>query len=165
MRVHLCGHRGCREKLPLAIRYCDKHKSQHQTENTKRYYKQYNSTQRDQEANAFYQSKQWTKMRTYVYSRDMGTCQCCGNVITDRKIVDHIHPLSIAPDEKLNSYNLWTLCYECHNVKTMIEQQVLNSPNGKNKASHVSKEWYKKRILSYRTKQRSVAHNEQTNTN
>ncbi|WP_257875531.1 HNH endonuclease [Leuconostoc citreum] len=95
----------------------------------------------------------------------MGTCQCCGNVITDRKIVDHIHPLKYVPDEKLLSDNLWLLCYQCHNIKTMLEDQVERSTNGTNKVKHISRDWYKKRILSYRTKQRSVEHNGQTNTN
>lgn len=159
-RIHNCGHRGCRVKLPMSVRYCDQHKSLHKPQD-KQYYKQYNSTQRDQEANTFYQSKQWGNMRSYIYARDMGMCQITGQPIlnTGRYITDHVHPLSIAPEERLDSNNLWLLSIEAHNVKTMIEKQLLNSPNGKNKAKHVSKDWYRKQVLSYMAKKRNT-HND-----
>lgn len=149
MRVHQCGHQMCHAKVPINIRYC----KQHQQDNKQTYdslnNKNYNRLSRDQEANTFYQSTRWAKMRNYIYSRDMGIDQITGQPILGRYITDHVHPLSIAPDEQLSSDNLWLLSTETHNVKTMIEQQLLNSPNGKNKARHVSKEWYKNKVLAY----------------
>lgn len=169
MRLRTCSHIGCHTKLPIGTTYCDKHKALHNTTNVSTRINQriYNQEQRNQEANTFYHSKQWTKMREYVYTRDMGMCQITNQPILNdgRFITDHVHPLSIAPDEKLDSNNLWLLSTEAHNVKTMIEQQLLNSPNGKNKAKHVSKEWYKKRVLIYMAKQRSVKHEQTSSTN
>lgn len=106
----------------------------------------YNHTTRDPQANAFYHSVQWQRMRDYVYSRDMGMCQVCGNAVTDRKIVDHIHPLKVAPDEKLDKSNLWTLCYRCHNIKTNLEESIKQRDNGDTKLAHISKQWWVKAI-------------------
>ncbi|WP_349516256.1 HNH endonuclease, partial [Leuconostoc suionicum] len=69
------------------------------------------------------------------------------------KIVDHIHPLKIASDERLSADNLWTLCYQCHNIKTMIEEQTISRPNGTNKLKHMTKQWYIKQIMRLRKKQ------------
>lgn len=106
----------------------------------------YNHTTRDPEANAFYHSTQWQHIRNCVYSRNMGMCQVCGNAVTDRKIVDHIHPLKVAPNEKLDKDNLWTLCYRCHNIKTQLEESIKSQPNGDNKLKHIGKQWWVKAI-------------------
>ncbi|MCT3236425.1 HNH endonuclease [Lactiplantibacillus plantarum] len=106
----------------------------------------YNHVKRDPEANAFYHSVQWQHMRDYIYSRDLATCQVCGNAVTDRKIVDHIHPFKASPSEKLDKDNLWVLCYKCHNIKTQLEESIKASPNGSNKLAHISKQWWVKAI-------------------
>lgn len=147
MRLHRCNERGCRELIPLGWRYCTKHytqrvddyhKRQEQHDNDPQYqamverHSQHNQQQYDQtvrhgdheEQTQFYHSPQWQTVRDYVYARDMATCQVCGNVVTDRKIVDHIHPLRLKPDEKLVTANLWVLCYRCHSIKTKLEQQM-----------------------------------------
>ncbi|WP_338714668.1 HNH endonuclease [Lactiplantibacillus plantarum] len=85
-------------------------------------------------------------MRDYIYSRDLATCQVCGNTVADRKIVDHIHPLKVAPDEKLDTDNLWTICYRCHNYKTSLEESIKATPNGDNKLKHISRDWWAKAI-------------------
>lgn len=106
----------------------------------------YNRHVRSKEVDAFYHSAQWQHMRDYIYSRDMAMCQVCGQALDDRKIVDHIHPLKVAPNEKLDSDNLWTLCYRCHNIKTDLEQSIKSQPNGVNKLKHISRDWWKKAI-------------------
>ncbi|UTD42289.1 HNH endonuclease (plasmid) [Lactiplantibacillus plantarum] len=106
----------------------------------------YNHTARDKEANAFYHSVQWQHMRDYVYSRDLATCQVCGNAVTDRKIVDHIHPVKISPEKKLDKNNLWTVCYRCHNIKTQLEESIKATPNGDNKLKHIGRDWWQKAI-------------------
>lgn len=106
----------------------------------------YNATTRDPQANVFYHSTQWSHMRDYIYSRDLATCQVCGQALDDRKIVDHVHPLKISLDEKLDKDNLWTLCYRCHNLKTQLEANIKASPNGNNKLAHISKDWWQKAI-------------------
>lgn len=106
----------------------------------------YNHTTRDPEANAFYHSLQWQHMRDYVYSRDLATCQVCGQALDDRKIVDHISPLKVSPSEKLDKDNLWVLCYRCHNIKTQLEESIKQRDNGDNKLAHISKQWWVKAI-------------------
>ena len=106
----------------------------------------YNHTTRDPEANAFYHSVQWRRMRDYVYSRDMAICQVCGNAVTNRKVIDHIHPAKISPNEKLDNDNLWVLCYRCHNIKTQLEESIKEQSNGNNKLAHISKDWWQKAI-------------------
>jgi len=140
----------------MGVAYCDIHKEQHKQvpRTVSQYNKAYNATQRDEQANEFYQSTQWKKLREYVYSRDMGIDQITGQPILGRYITDHVHPLSIAPDEKLDGENVWLLSIETHAVKTLIEKQLLASPNGINKAKHVTKEWYRKQVLSYMAKQK-----------
>ena len=155
MRLHYCGHKGCRERLPISIRYCAKHKADNKPSDKfiqQQANRKYNQLVRDQDANSFYQSKQWQSMRDYVYARDIGICQICGEAITDRKIVDHIHPLKFSDSEKLDSNNLWTLCNRCHNIKTSLEVQIAQSPNGANKLKHIKQEWYKDKILNLRNK-------------
>nr|WP_240033226.1 HNH endonuclease signature motif containing protein [Lacticaseibacillus paracasei] len=107
--------------------------------------KQYDQTERDPVARAFYHSKQWTKVRDATYARDGATCQVCGNVVQDRKIVDHIKPRALcSPQEALDSANLWTLCYRCHYRKTKLEQIISQQPNGDNKLKHLDKQWWTK---------------------
>lgn len=140
----------------MGTAYCDMHQQQHKQSprTVSQYNKDYNSTQRDREANEFYQSTKWKKLREYVYSRDMGIDQITGQPILGRYITDHVHPLSVAPEEKLDASNVWVLSLETHAVKTLIEKQLLASPNGINKAKHVNKEWYRKQVLSYMAKQK-----------
>lgn len=152
LKMHRCGERLCNCLIPANERYCSEHVKLHQwkptqsKEQRKAENKHYNIYQRDEEANAFYQSREWKKVRNYVYARDMATCQVCGNATDNRKICDHIQPLKYSPDKKLNTDNLWILCYRCHAVKTKLEQSIVNSKNGENKIKHVSKEWYIKAI-------------------
>lgn len=154
-KVHFCGHSGCHEIIPFEERYCSKHVKEHEfkKENIKMtkieksiILKNYNEFERNPEANSFYHSTQWQRIRDYVYSRDEATCQVCGNVINNIKIVDHIHALKLAPDEKLDSNNLWVLCYRCHAIKTKGEQKIASGLNGTNKLKHINKEWWIKYI-------------------
>lgn len=157
MRLHYCGHQSCRKRLPLNIRYCDEHKADGKQANEfarQQYFRNYNSNVRDQVANDFYHSAQWSKTRDYVVARDMNVCQVCGSSIESRVVVDHVHPLKFSSDEKLDSNNLWCLCYRCHEVKSMIERQTLSSPNGDNKLRHMSKDWYEKQILRLRARKK-----------
>lgn len=150
MRLRNCSHVGCHNKIKITERYCSKHLADAKTPKDKQYQKNYNKYQRNTEANDFYHSTQWKRMRDYIVSRDMNTCRYCGSPVETRVIVDHLHPLQYAPDEKLKADNLYTICYKCHQVKTIIEQQTAQSPNGSNKLKHMSYDWYKKQIARVR---------------
>ena len=138
-QVHICGEPLCHQIVPLGERYCAKHKAIHEQEwqAKKADYrrsklaqaikaqqaKQYDMDKRDPEATKFYHSKQWRAIRDAIFARDMACCQVCGNVVTDRKIVDHIVPLRLCTAKQaLSSADLWTLCYRCHFRKTKLEQ-------------------------------------------
>lgn len=161
-QVHICGQPLCHQIVPVGERYCAKHKAIHEQEwqAKKASYrrsklamaiksskgKRYDMNKRDPEATKFYHSKQWQKVRDYVYARDGATCQSCGNVVTDRKIVDHIVPRRLlhSQQEALDSSNLWTLCYRCHFRKTKLEQIISQQPNGYTKLKHLDRQWWTK---------------------
>ncbi len=151
----------CHQIVPVGERYCAKHKAMHeqQWQAKKDAYrksklgqsikankaKQYDQTERDPEAVAFYHSKQWQTIRDAVYARDGATCQVCGNVVQDRKVIDHIKPRRLLkPQEALDSSNLWTLCYKCHFRKTKLEQAISKQAQGDNKLKHLDRKWWTK---------------------
>ena len=156
-QVHECGQPLCHAIVPVGERYCAKHKAIHEQEwqAKKDAYrqsklaqaikaqraKQYDQTERDPEATAFYHSKQWKKVRDYVYARDGATCQVCGNVVKNRKIIDHIVSRRCSPEQALDSANLWCLCYRCHFRKTRLESGLAMKPNGDNILRHLTKQW------------------------
>ncbi|WP_241559470.1 HNH endonuclease [Lacticaseibacillus hulanensis] len=77
----------------------------------------------------------------------MATCQACGEVVKDRKLVDHIIPRRLCTwTQALDPSNLWTLCYRCHTIKTELEQHIAAQPNGDTKLMHLSCEWWAKVI-------------------
>lgn len=165
MRLKHCNWRGCTKLVKQGVDFCPTHK-QMDLQRKRAYIKQrdkvksthkgkqltashmahYNHTTRDPEANAFYHSKQWSTVRDYIYARGMGMCQVCGNAVTNRKVIDHIHPLKVSNEERLSQDNLWTLCYRCHNIKTKLEESIKSQPNGNNKLAHISKAWWIKAI-------------------
>lgn len=157
MRVKYCNHRGCTELVPAKERYCEAHKPKFDVkkvvgdERQQAVYKrlsqkEYNENKRDQDANKFYNSTSWKQVRNYVVARDFNICQVCGNVATDRKIVDHIHRLKSSNDERLDTNNLWTLCYRCHDIKTRLEREIEQRSDGENVLKNATKDWWKFQI-------------------
>ncbi|MEY4715378.1 HNH endonuclease [Lacticaseibacillus paracasei] len=107
--------------------------------------KEYDQTERDPVARAFYHSKQWTKVRDAVYARDMATDQVTGEVLGDRKVVDHIIPLRLCTAKQaLDSNNLWVLSYRTHYRKTRLEQIISARPHGDSMLKHLDKRWWMK---------------------
>lgn len=168
--LHVCGWPSCNQVTHG--RYCTKHQAmqdekwqKHKLDyrksklaraiNSQRQ-RAYDLTTRDQEAKAFYNSKQWKQVREYVYSRDGARCQVCGNVVTDRKIADHIHPLKYSPAEKLDTSNLWLLCYKCHTRKTKLEEVIAAQPKGITKLQHLDRDWWT-RVLTQKQGQTITA--------
>lgn len=159
--VHECGEVGCHRIIPIGQRYCPQHQAEHEGawQAKKNDYrrsklaqaikeqkaKTYDQTQRDPEAVAFYHSKRWQAVRDAVYARDGATCQVCGNVLDNRKIIDHIIPRRLCTKEQaLDSSNLWTLCSKCHYRKTKLEQIISQQPNGDIKLQHLNRSWWTK---------------------
>lgn len=159
--VHECGQLGCHRIINIGQRYCPVHQAQHEAawKSKKDKYrqsklaqaikaqraKQYDQTERDPESVAFYHSKQWQTIRDAVYARDGATCQVCGNIVQDRKIVDHIVPRRLCtPEQALDSSDLWTLCSRCHYRKTKLEKLISAKPNGDNILRHLNREWWTK---------------------
>ena len=159
--VHECQEPLCHKIIPMDKQYCPVHAQQHYeqwqrvkeqrhksrlAEAIKRQdSKVYDYAQRDPAAKAFYGSKSWQQVRDYVYARDRATCQVCGNVVTDRKIVDHIVPRRLlSRNEALDTANLWTLCYRCHSRKTKLEEIISAKQNGDTKLKHLGRQWWTK---------------------
>lgn len=157
MIIHRCGEYECREQIPIKYRYCQKHwRARHNVyeeqkaealKNKTRYsqskQQRYDTYQRDDESRAFYHNKHWTKTRDYVYARDEGTCQVCGNIVNGRKIVDHIVALKLDRNKGLDTNNLWTLCYKCHSRKTRLEIKMIEDKK-ENTLKHLDTVWWKK---------------------
>lgn len=151
----------CHQIVPVGERFCEKHQAQHDAiwQAKKDAYrksklgqaikaqqaKQYDMNKRDPEATKFYHSKQWELVRNAKFAADGATCQVCGNIVQDRKIVDHIKPRRLcSPEQALDSSNLWTLCYKCHYRKTKLEKLISAKPGGDNILRHLDKQWWMK---------------------
>lgn len=161
MKVHVCNQRGCRKIIPIKERYCVTHAKLHQPyqgvtkEERHRYYREYNQHTRDQQANDFYHSKQWTKVRNYVVNRDIYTSAITGKVIPDGDlIVDHIVRRDVYKGDPLDTDNLWCLSRSEHAIKTRLEESIMKQPKGTNKLKHINREWWIKAI-----KERTDTHN------
>lgn len=108
-----CNKQGCSQLTREG--YCGQHKVA-KVENN-RYYDKY---QRNKKHDRFYHSGLWIRCRDYIKIRDNGLCQHCLNnkQIKVGTIVDHIIPLSVDWNKRLDEDNLQLLCVGCHNVKT-----------------------------------------------
>ena len=159
----------CHQVISVSERYCERHRVIHeqQWQAKKDAYrksklgqsikankaKQYDQTERDPEATAFYHSKQWTKVRDAVYARDMATDQVTGDVLGDRKVVDHVIPLRLCTAKQaLDSSNLWVLSYRTHYRKTKLEQLIALKPNGDTILKHLDRQWWTKVLREERGK-------------
>lgn len=162
----------CHAIVPISERYCAKHQSQHEAEwqAKKDAYrksklgqmlkaaktKQYDQLQRDPEAVAFYHSSQWKKVRDAVFARDMATDQVTGEVLGDRKVVDHIIPLRLCTAKQaLDSSNLWVLSYKTHYRKTKIEKLISAKPNGDSMLRHLNRAWWEKVLMEKKEDQQN----------
>lgn len=160
-QVHECNEPLCHKIIPISERYCAKHKAMHEQEwqaKKDAYHKsklgqailsqqakRYDMNKRDPEAVEFYHSSQWKKVRDYVYARDMATDQVTGEVLGDRKVVDHIIPLRLCTAKQaLDSNNLWVLSYKTHYRKTRLEQIISKQQGGDTKLKHLDKQWWTK---------------------
>lgn len=54
----------------------------------------------------------WNDLRTKLFSENENVCACCGS--TEKLEADHIYPVSIYPELRLNYSNLQILCKSCN---------------------------------------------------
>jgi 5-methylcytosine-specific restriction protein A len=61
----------------------------------------------------------WARLRNW-YLADNPLCEHCllDEVIEPAVDVDHVIPIKVAPDRRLDPTNLQSLCRRCHNMKT-----------------------------------------------
>ena len=66
----------------------------------------------------------WQRVRLEALKRDCYLCQMClaQQRVTPAKDVDHIQPISVRPDLRLELSNLQSLCRSCHGLKTLTER-------------------------------------------
>lgn len=75
--------------------------------------------QRQQAANnaeTFYKSKEWRRLRYQAFSKYGNNCCVCGRGPSDGMVmhVDHIKPRSLHPHLALEITNLQVMCHECN---------------------------------------------------
>lgn len=148
--MHKCGERGCNKYIDIKARYCEEHAKLHvwkqSSKEKKQAYKYYNQHVRDKDADSFYHSSKWTRVRDYVVARDMATDQVTGDATGLKTlIIDHVIPLKLCREEQgLDPDNLWCLSKSTHSIKTKMEQSISAKPNGDNILKHLSKDWWTK---------------------
>jgi 5-methylcytosine-specific restriction protein A len=108
-----CKWPGCPAIVARGVRYCLAHaqRGQHrQAEEVQQY-----DRNRDPRAVAFYRSAAWLSMRRQVLC-DQPVCADCGRRFSHH--VDHVVPLLVDWQRRLDRANLRGLCQPCHTVKT-----------------------------------------------
>lgn len=68
-------------------------------------------------ANDFYTSAKWKRKRENILRRDGYECTICKRYGRHKsaEIVHHIKSIEEAPELRLNSENLMSVCKDCHN--------------------------------------------------
>jgi 5-methylcytosine-specific restriction protein A len=117
----LCSKSGCGELIAPNSTRCAKHP----IDNSARH-KHYDKHQRNPIAKAFYESKEWRRLRDVVVKKCYGLCARCKTekLLKPGYIVDHIIPISEAWELRLIESNLQYLCLEHHNTKTWEDRKL-----------------------------------------
>ena len=66
---------------------------------------------------SFYKTTKWKNKREKILRRDEYLCRECKRYgkATAATTVHHVHPAEKHPEWKLASWNMISLCHECHN--------------------------------------------------
>ena len=149
MKKHEYKYPTCHTLIDIDQTYCHYH-CEHGRLAKRTDDQRYNRYQRNQQANTFYHSPQWTKLRNYVVTRDMYISGVSGKVLGNKDIiVDHIVRRDICINP-FDANNLWLLSRAEHNLKTKIEQRLMQTKNGiKTLRSMTRGDW--QRILKHRS--------------
>lgn len=115
-----CRQPGCAALVQPPATYCPAHTwtAEQRRQHRRIVDRDYDRHRRDQRARAFYKSAAWERLRRAVLARDNYLCQRCleHQRITPATTVDHIVPLSVAWERRLDMSNLRSLCGPCHNA-------------------------------------------------
>lgn len=111
MPLHYCRYPGCGAKLPMAVRFCDKH-SRHESQEYDR--KRPTSTARGY-------GKHHRARRTLMLNRSpwCAACKRNGRLVLGKER-DHVIPLRDGGTDGPENEQL--LCKSCHSKKTMREE-------------------------------------------
>lgn len=114
-----CNKKGCSNYIDTWETYCSEHKQYI----NKQYDRVRASTERGQEHIRLYNSSAWKNLR-YQTLLDSGfLCKRCNHEAT---IGDHIIPVSVRWDLRLDANNIQPLCFSCHNIKTREDEKQYN---------------------------------------
>jgi 5-methylcytosine-specific restriction protein A len=109
-----CRKTGCPNLTDSA--YCDEHR---QPEQGQRELWRGSASSRGYDA-------AWKRIRLQALKRDYHLCQTCLRATPPRfnpaVDVDHVIPIRVAPDRRLDLSNLQSICRECHAKKTAFEK-------------------------------------------
>ena len=97
-------HRFCDEHLPLARKVWDRQRG--------------STTERGYDG-------AWKRVAEERRTLDCGLCQEClkKELVRPSQLVDHIVPIHVRPDWRLEIGNTQVLCYDCHSMKTSEDMQ------------------------------------------
>ena len=107
-----CQFDGCTNKIAKGI-YCTEHKRSSRS----RKKKQQAKSVYHHENKPFYRTQAWKDMRQFIYEREGGHCQRCGQFIFGKRAhVHHIVPIKDNELLKLDPNNPMLLFSKCHPI-------------------------------------------------
>lgn len=133
-----CIQHGCTKLVKKGSR-CDEHS----------YQKMYKANRTDVNEQRFYTSTEWKKVRDMSMHRHMYLCVRCKQPAV---YVDHIVPLKVHWDRRLDPTNLQPLCPSCHkqkgieddrdyNIKSNVGDNVVRKAEVKGKRQSLNDFW------------------------
>jgi 5-methylcytosine-specific restriction enzyme A len=113
-----CGYRGCPNTT--RERYCDEHAPL-----ARQFYDRRRGTTKERGYDS-----DWERIAELRRNLDCCLCQMClmNELVRASKLVDHIIPIHVRPEWRLEIGNTQVLCYDCHSRKTSVDMQRYGGP-------------------------------------
>ena len=117
-----CAVRGCPNTTRW--RYCDEHLSI-----ARRFYDRNRGTTKQRGYD-----EAWKHVAEHRRELDCGLCQHClrEGIVRASRLVDHILPIHVRPDWRLEIDNTQVLCRDCHTRKTSDDTRKYGGPSNRN---------------------------------